>query len=223
MSSISFSVRGLEIFARMRDELGDKKADAIASQTCFRVAKTVRTKVAREIASQTGIKKSLIDRRLTTWSKDGWVTLRFGGTGKFGRGFIRPRDLGLKVPKVGKYKTGRTRFGAPAVSKPKPESYPRGFILDPQKGMAWSFKGFDGRIGKKSQLFIRTGRGREPIARVPGVRLADMVNLPPLVAQANTDLASGITKELERRFIAELGRIAQKSSGGSGKVLPTRP
>lgn len=223
MSSISFSVRGLEIFARIRDELGDKKADAIASQTCFRVAKSVRTKIARDIAASTGIKKSLIDRRLTTWAKDGWVTLRFGGTGKFGRGFIRPRDLGLKVAKAGKFKTGRPRYAAPTVAKPKAETYPRGFILNPQKGMAGQFTGYDGRLGAKSQLFMRTGTRRKAIVRVPGVRLADMVNLPPLVAQANRDLATGIVAELERRFVVELTRAAQKSAAQASRVLPGTP
>ncbi len=209
MSLIQVSVRGLDVFDRMRAELGDKRAESIASQTAMRMAKKVRTRVAREIASQTGIKKSLIDKRLTTWrAKDGLITLRFGGTGKFQRGFIRPRELGLKVPANGKWKTGRTRWGYPTVARPKPETYQRGFVLYPRQGAAYQFDAYAGRVGDKATLFVRTGSRRLPIQRVPGVRLADMVNLPPIVESARLELGDSVRNELIRRFAVDLAKIA---------------
>lgn len=213
---------GLAEFAALLQRLGDRKAEAILLQARRRIGKSVRRQVVEELRSRLPSIPFKELNRLVTWNDQTGV-LRFKGTGRKGSGFVRPRHLGLALPRAGTFQNAQPRFGKPTTSVPTQRTYHTGFVMVPGKGtkrsggnwrkgdtagkMGRNMRPWDGssRGATRATLFRRTSGSKYPITQVPGMRLAELTQpMGQIVEQARVAFVTRLQAELERRLAVEL-------------------
>jgi hypothetical protein len=211
MFMVQLDVRGLEETTEALRRLGTTLGTNAINEALDQAGRSVAREFADEVARMVPALAKPLRSRIYWWGRNGVGYLRFHGTGKRGKGFIRPRHLGLDRPKIGMFMNRKPRFGAPFTTFPALREYRLGFIMVPGKGTKTSGKGtprggrtmrpWDGNKADRARavLFRRIGPSRYPIDSVPGLRLAEVVDIVPLVETAELLLPLRFQLELEQR------------------------
>jgi hypothetical protein len=216
-------LRTLEAFNATVKSLGRDMAERLMQQTTNRVGRSVARRYGESVAASLGIPAQVFRKRIVfiPMVSGEPARLRFMGTGKRGRGFVRPRHLGLELPRAGTFANGRPRFGQPVTNIPTRRSYAQAFVVTPGRGTKSSGNGKkrEDRLGRmfkpwrggttglsKATMFRRKGIEKYPIEQVPGYRLAELLNLELLATRARDEFVSEVSAELLRRAQVELAK-----------------
>lgn len=199
------------IAARLR-EINARKAPRILAQSVDRGSRSARAEIVRDLRSEVpSIPRSELLERITIRRgyEPAQVIMRLTGAGKHGRGFLRPRHLGLPL-----------RRGAPVTwsADGQAEAPSRAFVVSPLGGSKPASNAKDGRAGRnfapvgtggfqrrKALVFQRVGSDRLPIRRInEPFTVGMLMQRGSRLERARRTIHDRITAEATRRLEVEL-------------------
>lgn len=147
--SISFSFESdMPELVKLFDEIGDRAVKAEAAKALNRTVTFVRGEVSDEVATRTGIRKSLIRRRIKAIPRSRAKASRLTAKGFVGEEGIAVRHLRPKPRKAGRGAIYKTVTGQPVKSN------------------AFFARGIRGRNGSRNSAFVRLTRERQSLREV---------------------------------------------------------
>jgi len=190
-----------ELAARARGLLGAARAGKIIKQSLRRGLTSARAEIVRDVRGAVPVvpRRELLSRIGVVVATDDYATFRIMGAGKHGRGYIRPRHLGLSMQR------GADVAWAAAGERVAPD---RAWVMSPLGGGDFAQRGSKRFTRNKALVFARTSAASNaPIKRINEPFTAGLLlSRGGRMERARRVIIERTRQELSRRLTAEAKR-----------------